>query len=449
MNNFDVIVVGGGISGTMAAVASARNGVKTLLVEQYGFLGGMLTACGVGPMMSFHVGDKQVIRGFTGELIDRLVSKGKSPGHLVDTIGYTYTVTPFDVEGMKHELEEMVLESGGNILYHTMLAGICVQDGKIKSIQICNKSGVTELDAKVFIDATGDGDLSNMAGVECMKGRDSDGVCQPMTMKLRYVNVDIQKIRKYIKENPAQFPIYKGDTSIIDKGPRLSVGGFVNLWKEARDKGEITFNREDLLLFEGNTPGEVIINTTRLTGYDGTDPWSLSKAEIEGRNQALELDRFLKNKVPGFEKAQLVYTGPFIGVRSSRQIKGLYTLTQEDLIECRRFEDVIAHSGYPIDIHSPDGKKTEHKQLKQGDIYSIPYRCMINGMVENLVTVGRCVSATFEAQAAIRTTPTAGAIGHAGGAAASIIAQKGVGSHQVNIKELQNNLRNGNAYLQI
>ena len=116
MNEFDIIVVGGGISGTIAAIAASREGVKPLIVEKYGFLGGMLTAAGVGPMMTFHAGHKQVVRGITAELVDRLVAKGKSPGHIADTTGYTYTVTPFDAEAMKHELEIMLLERWGQSL---------------------------------------------------------------------------------------------------------------------------------------------------------------------------------------------------------------------------------------------------------------------------------------------------------------------------------------------
>jgi hypothetical protein len=444
---YDVIIVGGGISGTMAAVAAARAGAKTLVIERYGFLGGMLTAAGVGPMMTFHAGDKQVIQGITAELITRLVRQGKSPGHIVDTTGYTYTVTPFDAEAMKRELETMVLESGGKILYHTMLASVDVNQRNIRSITVCNKAGLNKLMAKVYIDATGDADLSLWAGVECTKGRKTDGAAQPMTMKLRMTNVNIQAVREYIKANPDEFPRLKGNTAIIDKAPRLSIGGFVKTLKDAQEKGEITFRREDVLFFETNTPGEVIINTSRVLGCDSTDPWSLSEAEVEGRKQALELEKFLKKRIPGFENAQVEYTGPFIGVRSSNQIVGMYTLTVEDLIACKRFEDTIAHAGYPVDIHSPDGEGTLHRHLKWGDMYSIPYRCVINPKVDNLITVGRCISATFEAQAGIRTTPTCGAIGHAGGVAAAIAADKGSAVQSVNIDELQSLLKEQGAYL--
>lgn len=446
---YDVIVVGGGISGTMAAVAAARLGAKTLIVEQYGFLGGMMTASGVGPMMTFHAGEKQVIQGIPGELIERLVAKGYSPGHILDTTRYTYTVTPFDVEGMKRELELMVTEAGGEILYHTMLAGVEPENGRVKHIQICNKAGLSNLEAKVYVDATGDADLAYRAGVPCTKGRSSDGAAQPMTMKMRLFNVDINKTKKYIHEHIEEFPRLKGDTSIIENSPRLSIGGFVKTFAEARGIGEISFQREDLLFFEGNTPGEIIVNTSRVTGHDSTEPLSLSHGEMEGRRQTDELFRFLKKRVPGFENAWLAYTGPMIGVRSSRQIVGLYTLEADDVLTCKKFEDVIAHSGYPIDIHSPDGNDTLSRHLPWGAIYSIPYRCLINNAADNLLTVGRCVSATFEAQAAIRLTPSMGAVGQAGGVGAAFAAKTGKSVKDFVISDIQETLVKQGAYLEI
>ncbi len=449
MGDYDVVVVGGGISGSMAAIAAARSGARTLLVEQYGFLGGMLTAAGVGPMMTFHAGDEQVVRGLTGELVDRLVAKGKSPGHIVDTTGYTYTVTPFDAEGMKQELELMLLEAGGELLYHTMLAGADCSAGRIERIQVCNKSGLSSLQGKVFVDATGDADLSVFAGVGYTKGRESDGASQPLTMNLKMRGVDIAAVKEYIRGNLAEFPRLKGNATIIDRAPRLSIGGFVLTLQDGQARGDISFQREDILFFETNSPGEVIINTTRILGKDSVDPWSLTEAEIEGRRQARELERFLMAKVPGFEEAETVYSGPFVGVRGSRQIEGLYTLTAQDLLSSRWFPDVIAHAGYPVDIHCPDGTGTSHMHLQWGQKYGIPYRCLVNAKVDNLITVGRCISATFEAQAGIRTTPTVGAIGHAGGTAAAIAAKAATAARDVDVAELQERLLEQSAYLDL
>ncbi|VGO15337.1 hypothetical protein PDESU_03920 [Pontiella desulfatans] len=453
MNNkeaiYDVIVVGGGISGAMAAIGAARAGAKTLVVEQYGFLGGMLTAAGVGPMMTFHAGEQQVVQGTTGELIDRLKAKDKSPGHLFDTTGFTYTVTPFDVEGMKMELELMLTEAGGELLYHAMLASVEAEAGRIKSITVCTKAGLGKLHAKVFVDATGDADLAFHAGVECTKGRESDGACQPMTMKMRMMNVDIRQVRDYIKNNPDEFPRLEGDVNKIDKAPRISIGGFVKTLAKGRAAGDFTFPREDILFFEANAPGEVIVNTTRILGYDANDPWSFSLAEMEGRRQALEVDRFLKKYIPGFKDSVLVYTGPQIGVRSSRQIKGQYTLTGQDIHSRKSFPDTIAHTGYPVDIHSPDGEGTAHVKPKWGTFCNIPYRCLVNGQIANMVTVGRCISVDFEAQGAVRTTPTMGAVGQAGGIGAALAAEGGTSVGEIDPQRLQQELKKQGAFLSL
>lgn len=449
MNQYDVIVMGGGISGAMAAIAASKTGAKTLIVESHGFLGGTLTANGVGPMMTFHAGEKQVIQGFTGELIERLKRLGKSPGHIFDTVGFTYSVTPFDAEAMKHELELMVTEAAGDILYHTMLAGVYTKNGRITGIQVCNKSGLSDIHASVFIDATGDGDLSVLAGVEYSKGRESDGATQPMTLKMKMYNVDIPRVKEYIHSHPEDFPLYNGDTSIIEKSPRLSVGGFDSLFRIAKERGEISIPRENILFFETNNPGEVILNTTRIIGYDATDAHSLSQAEIEGRKQCRELELFVRKYIPGFEHAVVESTGPSIGVRGSRQIKGIYTLTAEDILQQRLFDDTIAHSGYPIDIHSPDGEGTKHQKLEWGGVYSIPYSCMITASVHNLIVIGRCISATFEAQAAMRTTPTTGAIGHGGGIAAALAALEAKNVQDIDIKKVQTILKEQGAYLEI
>lgn len=450
-NQYDIIVVGGGISGAIASIAAARLGSKVLIVEQRACLGGMLTTSGVGPMMTFHAGEKQVIQGITGELIDRLVAKGKSPGHIFDTTGYTYSVTPFDAEAMKFELEKMLQEAGGDILFHTMLAEVkTTADNNIGKIRICNKAGLSWLKAKVYIDATGDADLAYMSGVPTIKGRSGDGLAQPMTMKLRMYNVDIASIKNFIKENPDEFPRLKGDTSIVDRSERLSIGGFTNILKKARETGEISFQREDVLFFEANNPGEVIINTSRITGLDSTNPEELSKAEIIGRKQVVELVSFLKKRIPGFEHAELAYSGPNIGVRSSRQIVGEYTITREDVLRATKFEDMVVCNGYPIDVHSPTGineNYTEQGHLSWGEYYSIPYRSLVSRKVKNLITVGRAISGEFDAQAAFRTSPGAGAIGHAGGVAAHLAVQVNNDLLKVKYTDLRQQLLTQKAYL--
>ncbi len=441
--------MGGGFSGSIAGIAAARMGMKTLIIEKNGFLGGGLTSLGVGPMMTFHAGDKQIIKGITSELIDRLVEKGKSVGHIKDSTNYTYSVTPFDTEAMKYELESMYIESGGKILFHTILADVELNDEKIKSITVCNKKGLEKLEAKVFIDATGDADLAFKSKVPCQLGRKKDHKTQPATLNMKISGVNRDKLIDFIKNHPDDFKRMHLDISVMTKVPRLSVIGFEKEFQNAKNNQKIHIQREDVLMFETNEIGEFIVNTTRILDCDPTDPYSISLAEIEGRKQCQELEKFMKNELPGFENIKVISTGPNIGIRQSRQIEGYYTYSERDIIECVKFKDVIAHSAYPIDVHSPDGEGTHSKYLEYGDYYSLPYRITMTPKVKNLLVSGRCVSATFEAQAAIRTTPTVGAIGHAVGVAAALAVLKNLYPNQVNVRDIQEELIRQDAYLEI
>lgn len=443
----DILVVGGGISGCMAAISAARCGLDVLLVERYGFLGGTLTANGTGPMMTFHAGDRQVVKGITGEVIDRLCKKGKSVGHIFDSTCYTYTVTPFDAEGMKVELEQMLLEAGGRVLYHSFVCSVKQEGTQITGVTVAGKDGFKTIQAKVYIDASGDADISRFAGLKTHLGRKEDGKCQPVTLNMKLYNVDIPKVRAYIKTHPEDFN--RMDTQLVDNAPRLSVGGFDKTFAQARQLGEITFDREFLLFFETNNEGEVIVNTTRISNINPLKPEELTQAEIAGRKQCQEVYIFLRKRLAGFEHAKLAYTGPSIGVRGSVQIEGQYTINEMDIVTCKEFEDTIAHGAYPIDIHPPEGADDtmfDVVKLKPGDYYHIPYRALI-GEMDNLITVGRCISATFEAQAAIRVSPIAGAIGHAGGAAAAVAVQGGNSVHKIDIYAVKELLLQQGAFL--
>jgi len=421
------------MAGVMSAISAGRVGAGVLLIEQHGSLGGMLTVASVGPMMTFHAGDKQVIKGITAELVDRLVKENASPGHIFDTIGYCSTVTPFDVEAMKWILDEMTAEADVDVLFHTMLAQVKTENSKISSITVCNKAGLSELSALVYIDATGDGDLFAGAGVEFIKGRTVDSLCQPLSTMCVMDGVDVEKIKDYIRANPEDFPVLKGNISQIDKSPRLSISGFRNIVQKAKKTQKFDIPCDALLMFETNQPEKMIINVSRVQRVDPTDPYQLSRAEIQGRKQIHQIASLLKTSVPGFENSRLVYSGPNIGIRSSRQFKGIYTLCRQDLYEFKKFDDAIACSAYPVDIHPPAGEKSENESehFKSEDFYTIPYRCLLSEKIDNLIVAGRCISATFEAQGAIRTTPTVGAIGNAAGAAAAIAALKKIKTHQV------------------
>jgi hypothetical protein len=414
---YDVIVVGGGPSGSMAAIAAAREGASVLLIEQYGFLGGSLTAMGVSPMMSFHNrSGKQLVRGQPQELIDRLVRHGASPGHIPDSTGYCSTVTPFDSEALKVELETMAVEAGVTLLYHTMLVDVVRQDDRLVSVIVANKGGLSQYTAQVYIDSTGDADLAARAGVPFSYGREKDGAAQPMTMNFKVGQVDTDTLRAYIMERPETFPHMQ--VEILQHTPRLSLGGFLVEWEQAIEAREITVPREYVLMFETATPGVIVVNTSRVGYLDATDPFDLSKAELIGRQQANQIFRFLKKHCRGFEDSILLATPTQVGVRESRHIQGLYVLTEQDVIEATQFEDPIVVGGYPIDIHNPTpdtARATHTTHLDPHIEYQIPMRSLLTSEVNNLIVACRGLSATHEAMAAIRVTPIMMAVGQAAG----------------------------------
>ena len=439
--SYDVIVCGAGIAGSMAATAAARMGAKVLVIEEEGYPGGSMTAMGTGPMMTFHAGEKQVVRGIADEMIERLKAKGLSTGHIIDSTGYTYTVTPFSAEGMKRELEMMMLEAGAQILYHTVITGVEVENEKIKSLTCFSCGETFKASGKVYIDATGDGDVIAMSGAPYKQGRDSDGKDQPMTMNYKIAGVDIGCVRALMESNPANFPFLYPKAGIQKKAPRLSFSGYQDIMKKGIADGEITFDRDIVLCFETDREGEVIVNMSRILGENPVDPVSLSRAETEGRRQVWELFDFMKRRIPGFENTHLLFTGPRVGVRSSRRLIGQYTLTEYDILDERKFEDGIAAYGYPIDIHSADGTETDSRFLREGGYYTIPYGCLLSCKIGNLMAAGRNISATFEAQASTRTSPCCGALGDAAGAAAAMAAKAEVLPAEIDVQALRDALR--------
>jgi ribulose 1,5-bisphosphate synthetase/thiazole synthase len=460
--NYDAVVVGGGMSGVCAAIAASRNGAKTLIVDQNGYFGGSLTAMGVGPMMTFFAGEKQVIKGIGQEIVDRLVAQHFSPGHVLDSTNYISYVTPFDAEGLKLVLDQMVTEAGCDVLFHTYLVDVEHQERQATKIYVSNKDGVSEIEADYFIDATGDADLATECGVDFQLGRESDNAAQPMTMNLKVYDVDSQKLRELVLEDPKRFPRLNRDLDVMKQVPSLSFVGFNKEFNEAKAKGELSIPREDVLFFETNNPGEYIMNTTRIIDENGTNAKSLTHAEMIGRKQCHELYQFLVKYIPGFENAKVAYSGPSVGVRGSRQIRGKYVLTGEDVLSSKHFNSTIAHNGYPIDIHNPKGEGTSslHSKLTHemtddhfdrsvmDNYYQIPYEVMVPNEIDNLLVTGRCVSATFEAQAAIRTTPTMTALGQACGTAIALALKNHSVVQKIDINTLQDTLIAQGSYLE-
>lgn len=449
MNNleYDVVVIGGGPSGVNAAIGSARMGAKTLLVERFGYLGGMLTNAGTGPMMTFHAGDTQVVRGVADEIIERMKIQDNSPGHMKDFVGYASSVTPFDVEGMKIAMEELALEAGVELLYHTTFLGCEHTDGHINSVRLFAKGGEFKVKAKTFVDASADADLAVCANAAVRYGRDKDQLAQPMTMNAKVYNVNREKLRQFLHDHVDK--TFAQSHEVIDRSPRIGINARLDELQLAIRNKELSFNRDVVLCFETNNKGEFIVNMSRISKRSAINPFELTKAEIEGRKQVREVVAFLKKYVAGFENCVLAHTGPNIGIRESNKIDGLYKLNEMDLVNNVMFDDAVAMGGYPIDIHSPEGKsETNHHFLKEGSWYSIPYRSLLTNASDNLVVVGRCISATHEALAAVRVTPIAMAVGHAGGIAAALSSKHQVPVQEINVTELRQELKKQGAFLE-
>ncbi|NMB97254.1 MAG: FAD-dependent oxidoreductase [Clostridiaceae bacterium] len=390
---YDVVVSGGGLTGVAAALAAKRNDLNdVLLVERYGFLGGMATSGLVNPFMSYfkagmkHEEENQLIFGIFQEILDRLNDLG----------GLKDKVT-FDAEIMKLVLNRMITEEGVNLLFHTYVTSVNNvrnNGNKIESIRIANKSGNFDVKGKIFIDCTGDADIAYMAGVPCKIGRDEDGFSQPMTMCFRVANVDRSKLPSREEIN--------------------------SIYKEAVSRGEITNPRENVLFFNTIHPDVIHFNTTRIVMKNATNAEELTEAELMVREQCWEMFNFLKKHIAGFENSYLQLTAPQIGIRESRRIVGKYVLTEEDVLQGKEFDDSICYCAYTVDIHNPAGTGTIIKRLNKGDYYGIPYRCLLPVNVENLLVAGRPISSTHEAHSSLRIMPTCTAIGEAAGTAAAL-----------------------------
>ncbi|MBQ8892797.1 MAG: FAD-dependent oxidoreductase [Clostridia bacterium] len=445
--NYDVVIIGGGPAGAVAAIAAARNGAKTLLVEQNGYLGGMLTAGGVGPQMTFHAGETQVVRGIADEIVERLKALRLSPGHVEDFVGYASSITPFDAEGMKYVLETMALEAGVQLLYHTVFTGCTVEKGRIAKARLYSKGGFFEVTAKVFLDCSADADLATAAGVSSVYGREADGLAQPMTMNIKVGNVDRERMIAFVQSNRNDM-LETIPFDRLGQLPTAGIQGAYSLIRKAKAAGEFDVDRDMVLCFETNTPGEIILNMSRIIKRSAVDPFDLTEAEVEGRRQARLILAFMQKNIPGFEDCRIISTGPNIGIRESRKINGLYKLTAEDLLENKMFADAIAMGGYPIDIHSPDGAAMEHRHLKPGSWYAVPYASLVTGEAENLIVAGRCISATHEACAAVRVTPIAMAMGQAAGTAAAQSVATGQPANRLDTDALRATLKSQDVFLE-
>ncbi len=422
VQKFDVIVVGGGFTGCAAALSAQRNGAKVLIADSSGFLGGAASNNLIYPHMAYYTSVKDekgddkrfyLSRGILGEIMRDLKADGDA-----------FSDQRFLDEGLKLLLDKKLTEAGVEVLFHATLCGVKKNGNHIESVSFATKSGVLEFEAKAFIDCTGDADLSFYAGCSTKLGRPGDSLCQPMTLCFRVGNVDKAKFWEALPE-------------------------IKNTHKEWKEAGRFSNPREDILVFDYPIDGMLHFNTTRVVKLDPTNPFDVTKAEMEARRQVRELMNFFKAiNAPGMENASVIYTAPSIGVRESRMLIGEYVLTGEDLVACTKFEDAIAAGNYDIDIHNPEGSGTSHYYFEAGKWYTIPYRSIVPQKAEcdNLLVGGRCISANHEAQASIRIMPICCTTGEAAGVGAAVAIKNNCAVQDVDVHEVQSKLTESGAY---
>jgi hypothetical protein len=437
----DVLVVGGGPAGIAAAVAAARGGARTVLIERFGYLGGNLTAGLVGPCMTSYSldGKTQLIKGVFEEFVNRMVEVGgaihPSETHAGDAysgfIVYGHDkVTPFEPEAAKLIANRMCLEAGVELKFYTSVVDAIVEDGKVVGVVCADKEGLHVQTATVTVDCSADGDVAAYSGNPTEYGRQGDALVQPMTMFFRVSGVDDRMVEEYVTNHTDD---YRPFASIVDA---------------AKAAGRFQIPRRGVGMYRTLQPGVWRINTSRVLGRDGTNAVDLSAAEIEGREQVMQLMTFFREELPGFQNAKLMDTASTIGVRETRRIVGDYVLTLEDLQSGRHFDDVIALAGYPVDIHDPAGSGGgASDSYATANIYEIPFRSLVPRDRDGLLVAGRCVSATHEALGAIRVMPPAFAMGEAAGTAAALSAGAGIAPRDIDIDGLQRQLIENGAYL--
>jgi len=436
----DVLVVGGGPSGITAALAAVEDGLNVLLLESRSFLGGNMT---IGlPILGF-LGQKgnQIIKGIPQKFIDRLKAVDASSEHRPCPLHMSLTLV--EPEAVKTVALEMLQEAGVEVMFYTFCSDAIMEGDELKGIIIESKAGREAILAKTIIDCTGDADVAYRSGVPCEYGNETGGV-QPPTLMFCLGGVDTEKLRLSISEEPRTYLTDFIPAEYFGQNNQFIVVGLRSLIQKAAEEG-LHLPVERTIIITGLRKGEAWINMTRINGVNGTDPESLSHGETEGRRQIHDIQKYLIDYVPGFENAYFLKTAPFVGIRETRRINGHYTMTQEDILSCRHFEDAIAVASYPLDIHHPDGGGCTLTWC--GDCYDIPFRSLIPQKVKNLIVAGRSISTTHEAMSAIRVMAPCMAMGEAAGRAAKLAIRTGVPVGEVSVEQLQAELVESGAFL--
>lgn len=432
--NTDVLVVGGGAAGLAAACTAASHGLKVMLLERYGFCGGAAVAGLSGTVCGLYLArpgaagkPEKVVHGF----VDRFIETMDSRNGLTGPVRYGDTWTRVhEPLAWRESADELLEKSGVQVLLHTTVIGVHVDGGeRVTGVRAYTKQGPFDVKAKVTIDASGDADLFAMAGLDFTVG--ADGKVQNPTMIFRIRGVDVER-----------FLATYGEDSILPESVMKAIG-------QANQSGKYKLPRAKIFLFPTPRPNELLCNSTRVVGHDGSElhplvASELTEAEIEGRRQVREYERFYRATLAGCENAFVNDTGVQVGVRQTRQIVGMERLTNEAVERGAKTPDAIARSPWPIELHS--GTKPRLSWLHD-DFYEIPLGCFIPRRGESLLATGRSLSAEHEAMASARVTAQCFSYGHAIGHAAAIAVREKLGVREIKASDVRELLRKDGAQL--
>ncbi len=414
-HTYDVIVAGSGPAGICAAVAAAREGAEVALVERYGVLGGCLTTGYVGPILG------TVGKGTMREELCALL--GVEDNDMVGERGNAH-----DFEKAKLTLAEFVAaEKNIDVYLQCTVADAVMEGNAVRGVVIASSDDLFALTTAVTIDSTGDAGLSAMAGAEIRKGRDGDGLMQPVTLEFTIDGVD---------ESRALICI--GDIDEVKLGDEK----FLDFCARMASEGKLPEQLAAVRLHPAVKPGLRQVNTTQVCGVDITKVDQIFKADLELRRQIEVIVKFLQENVPGYEHCRRIASGTTTGVRESRRVIGDYIMTGEDVENGSKFDDAIVHdAGFLVDIHNPQGAGQAEAKIAWPKPYDLPYRCFTPKGIENFYVAGRCISGTHRAHASYRVMSICMAMGQAVGIAAATCASQGLGTREIDVVALRDNLR--------